>query len=279
MNMLKKAFLVSAILISFVFSAFSVTYVVGTEASFPPFEYVEGGEFVGFDIDLIREIGKMYGFEVEIRDISFESLIPSLMTGNIDIIVAGMTITEEREKVVDFTIPYYSADQSIMVRKGEGTNLTILFRNPKIGVQTGTTGDIWVTENLVDAGYLPKANVIRYDTFNFAVRDLVNKNIDVIVLDNPVAERFTKTDSVEIVGIIKTNENYGMAVAPGNEDLLNMLNEGITKLQESGKMDDLIEKYFKWCSNFLKEKHKGASPPFIFKLKRKDDTWKTFKWL
>jgi polar amino acid transport system substrate-binding protein len=243
--MVKKAFLVFAILISFVFSAFSVTYVVGTEASFPPFEYVEGGEFVGFDMDLIREIGKMYGFDVEIRDISFDSLIPSLMTGNIDIIVAGMTITEEREKVVDFTIPYYSADQSIMVRKGEDTNLTILLRKPKIGVQTGTTGDLWVTENLVDAGFLPKTNLIRYDTFNFAVRDLVNKNIDVIVLDNPVAERFTKTDPVEIVGIIKTNENYGMAVAPGNEDLLNMLNEGITKLQESGKMDDLIEKYFK----------------------------------
>ncbi|MDY6895487.1 MAG: basic amino acid ABC transporter substrate-binding protein [Thermotogota bacterium] len=243
--MVKKAVLVSMILISFVFSAFSVTYVVGTEASFPPFEYVEGGEFVGFDMDLIREIGNMYGFDVEIRDISFDSLIPSLMTGNIDIIAAGMTITEEREEVVDFTIPYFSADQSIMVRKGEGTNLSVLFTEPKIGVQTGTTGDLWVTENLVDAGFLPKANLTRYDTFNFAVRDLVNKNIDVIVLDNPVAERFTETDPVEIVGIIKTNENYGMAVAPGNEDLLNMLNEGITKLQESGTMDELIGKYFK----------------------------------
>jgi polar amino acid transport system substrate-binding protein len=243
--MVKKTLLVSMILISFVFSAFSVTYVVGTEASFPPFEYVEGGEFVGFDMDLIREIGKMYGFDVEIRDISFDSLIPSLMTGNIDIIAAGMTITEDREKVVDFTIPYFSADQSIMVRKGEGTSLSILFTKPKIGVQTGTTGDLWVTENLVDVGFLPKANLTRYDTFNFAVRDLVNKNIDAIVLDNPVAERFTKTDPVEIVGIIKTNENYGMAVAPGNEDLLNMLNEGITKLQESGKMDELIGKYFK----------------------------------
>ncbi|HBT50754.1 MAG TPA: basic amino acid ABC transporter substrate-binding protein [Petrotoga sp.] len=243
--MVKKMVLVCIILFSFVFSAFSVTYVVGTEASFPPFEYVEGGKFVGFDIDLIKEIGKIYGFDVEIRDISFDSLIPSLMTGNIDIIVAGMTITEERERVVDFTIPYFSADQSIMVRKGEGTNLSVLFTKPKIGVQTGTTGDLWITENLIDTGYLPKANLIRYDTFNFAVRDLVNKNLDALILDNPVAQRFTKTDPVEIVGIIKTNENYGMAVAPGNEDFLNMLNEGITKLQESGKMDELIEKYFK----------------------------------
>jgi len=243
--MLKKVLVISLILISFVFSAFSVTYVVGTEASFPPFEYVEEGEFVGFDMDLIKEIGKMYGFDVKIRDISFDSLIPSLMTGNIDIIVAGMTITEEREKVVDFTLPYFSADQSIMVRKGEGTNLTVLFNKPKIGVQTGTTGDLWVTENLVEADLLPKANLIRYDTFNFAVRDLVNKNIDAVILDNPVAQRFTNTDPVEVVGIIKTNENYGMAVAPGKQDLLNMLNEGITRLQESGMMDELVGKYFK----------------------------------
>lgn len=245
--MAKKILLVSMILISFVFTAFSVTYVVGTEASFPPFEYVEGGEFVGLDMDLIREIGKIYEFDVEIRDISFDSLIPSLMTGNIDVVAAGMTITEDREKVVDFTIPYFSADQSIMVRKGEGYNLSVLFTSPKIGIQTGTTGDLWVTENLVDAGFLPKSNLKRYDTFNFAIRDLVNGNIDVIVLDNPVAQRFVKTDPVEVVGIIKTNENYGMAVAPGNTDLLNMLNEGINKLNESGKMDEIIEKYFKWC--------------------------------
>lgn len=242
--MVKKVFLVFLVLVFSLMSVFSVTYVVGTEASFPPFEYVENGKFVGFDMDLIREIGKLYGFDVEIRDISFDSLIPSLMTGNIDIIVAGMTITEEREKVVDFTIPYFSADQSILVRKGEGKNISVLFEKRKIGVQTGTTGDLWVTENLVDKGFLPKGNLTRYDTFNFAVRDLINKNIDAIVLDNPVAQRFTKTDPVEIVGIIKTNENYGMAVAPGNEELLNMLNEGIRQLQENGKIDDLIQKYF-----------------------------------
>jgi len=242
--MVKKVFLVFLVLVFSLMSVFSVTYVVGTEASFPPFEYVENGKFVGFDMDLIREIGKLYGFDVEIRDISFDSLIPSLMTGNIDIIVAGMTITEEREKVVDFTIPYFSADQSILVRKGEGKNISVLFEKRKIGVQTGTTGDLWVTENLVDKGFLPKGNLTRYDTFNFAVRDLINKNIEAIVLDNPVAQRFTKTDPVEIVGIIKTNENYGMAVAPGNEELLNMLNEGIRQLQENGKIDDLIQKYF-----------------------------------
>jgi len=225
--------------------AFGVTYKVGTEASFPPFEYVENGQYVGFDIDLIKEIGKLKGFDVEVIDISFDSLIPSLTTGNIDIIAAGMTITEDRQKVVDFTIPYYSGDQSILVRKDSDFDITVLFGNHKIGVQTGTTGDLWVTEHLSDKNIIPKKNITRYDTFNFAVRDLVNKIIDAIVLDNPVAERFTKTDPVKIVGIIKTEESYGMAVKKGNKELLNLLNSGIQELQKNGKLDELIEKYFK----------------------------------
>ena len=237
--MFKRAFLFFIAVLTPLLFVFGVTYKVGTEASFPPFEYVENGQFVGFDIDLIREIGKLKGFNVEVIDISFDSLIPSLT------IAAGMTITEDRQKVVDFTIPYYSGDQSILVRKDSEFDITVLFGNHKIGVQTGTTGDLWVTEHLSDKNILPKKNIIRYDTFNFAVRDLVNKNIDAIVLDNPVAERFTKTDPVKIIGIIKTEESYGMAVKKGNKELLNLLNSGIQELQKSGKLDELIDKYFK----------------------------------
>lgn len=243
--MFKRYFMFFIVLLIPILFAFGVTYKVGTEASFPPFEYVENGQYVGFDIDLIKEIGKLKGFDVEVIDISFDSLIPSLTTGNIDIIAAGMTITEDRQKVVDFTIPYYSGDQSILVRKDSDFDITVLFGNHKIGVQTGTTGDLWVTEHLSDKNILPKKNITRYDTFNFAVRDLVNKNIDAIVLDNPVAERFTKTDPVKIVGIIKTEESYGMAVKKGNKELLNLLNSGIQELQKNGKLDELIEKYFK----------------------------------
>ena len=243
--MFKIYFMFFIVLLIPILFAFGVTYKVGTEASFPPFEYVENGQYVGFDIDLIKEIGKLKGFDVEVIDISFDSLIPSLTTGNIDIIAAGMTITEDRQKVVDFTIPYYSGDQSILVRKDSDFDITVLFGNHKIGVQTGTTGDLWVTEHLSDKNIIPKKNITRYDTFNFAVRDLVNKNIDAIVLDNPVAERFTKTDPVKIVGIIKTEESYGMAVKKGNKELLNLLNSGIQELQKNGKLDELIEKYFK----------------------------------
>src|SRR5690606_25176810 len=152
MNFKKNLLLIISVLLV-VLSANVVmakTYIVGTSADFPPFEYVEEGEYVGFDIELIKEIGKLKGFEVEVKDLSFDSLIPALKTGNIDIIIAAMTITEERQQVVDLSIPYYSANQSVIVREDSDKNMTVLFGNHNIGVQTGTTGDLWVTENLKD---------------------------------------------------------------------------------------------------------------------------------
>src|SRR5690554_2167394 len=117
-------------------------YVIGTSAGFPPFEYTEGGEVVGFDIDLMKAIGEVKGFEVEVRDLSFDGLIGALNSGNIDMIAAGMTITEERKEVVAFSEPYYSANQSLVVQEGSGQNLSVLFGDNNIGVQTGTTGDL-----------------------------------------------------------------------------------------------------------------------------------------
>jgi len=219
------------------------TYVVGTSAGFPPFEYVENGEVVGFDIDLMKEIGKIKGFDVEVKDLSFDALIAALKTGNIDVVAAGMTITEEREKVVDFSIPYYSANQAIIVKDGSDNDLSVLFGKNDIGVQTGTTGDLWVTESLKDKGILTGA-VKHYDTFVLVINDLVNGNTDGVVLDTPVAERFTELKPVTIVAEIITGEEYGIAVDEGNEELLTMINEGIEELRSNGTMDQLIDKYF-----------------------------------
>lgn len=223
--------------------ALAKTYIVGTSAGFPPFEYVEDGKIVGFDIDLIKAIGELKGFDVEVKDISFDSLIAALKTGNLDIIAAGMTITPEREKVVDFSIPYYSANQAVIVKEGSGKNLTALFGKNDVGVQTGTTGDLWVTENLKDKGILT-GRVVHYDTFVLVISDLINGNLDVVVLDTPVAKRFSELKPVEIVAEIITGEQYGIAVKEGNSELLQMINEGIEELRASGKMDELIDKYF-----------------------------------
>jgi len=154
-----------------------------------------------------------------------------------------MTITEEREKALDFTESYYSANQSIIVQEDSEMNISVLYGDHDISVQTGTTGDLWVTENLKDQGILT-GDVQRYDTFVLCVSDLVNGNVDAVVLDEPVAERYAEMRPVKIVGVIVTGENYGLAVNEGNTELLETLNEGLRKVRESGKMDELVAKHF-----------------------------------
>lgn len=230
----------------FVFAAFvyGKTITVGTSADFPPFEYVENGQFVGFDMDLMREIAKLADFELKFVDMSFDSLIPALRAGQIDVVAAAMTITDERKQVVDFSTPYWTADQSIIVKANMDLTITVLYQKGRIGVQTGTTGDLWCTDNLVGKGLLPEKNLKRYDTFVLALSDLLNGNIDAIVLDSPVANRFAALKPVKVVGIIVTGEQYGIAVKKGNKELLDKINSAIKVLNETGKMAELIDKYF-----------------------------------
>jgi len=242
----KGLFYLSVIVIALflaVAPAFAKAYIVGTSADFPPFEYVEKGQIVGFDIDLIKAIAKSQGFEVNFQDISFDSLIPGLNAGTIDIVASGMTITEERAKVVDFTKPYYSANQAVLVKEGSGKNITVLFGDHKLAVQTGTTGDLWVEENLEKTGIL-KGKVTRFDTFVLAIQDLLNGNVDGVVLDTPVALRYAAENPVVMVAEIITGEEYGFAVAKGNKELLEKLNKGLEEVKASGKMDELLKKYF-----------------------------------
>ena len=235
--------MIALILFAAITPAVAKTYVVGTSADFPPFEYIKDGQIVGFDIDLIKAIAKSQGFDVKFQDISFDSLIPGLTAGTIDIVASGMTITEERKKVVDFTEPYYSANQAVLVKKGSGKNVTVLFGNHKIAVQTGTTGDLWVEENLEKTGIL-KGKVTRFDTFVLAIQDLINGNVDAVVLDTPVAKRYMAENPVTMVAEIITGEEYGIAVAKGNKDLLDKLNKGLKEIKANGKLDELLKKYF-----------------------------------
>ncbi|MGM0548397.1 MAG: basic amino acid ABC transporter substrate-binding protein [Bacillota bacterium] len=218
-------------------------YVVGTNASFPPFEYVEDGEIVGFDIDIVKAIADLQGFEVEFRDLSFDSLVPGLASGSLDLVAAGMTISEQRKKAVSFSEPYYSANQSVLVHQDSEEDLTVLFGDNDIGVQTGTTGDAWVRNKLIKADILT-GEIRNYDSFVFVIRDLANKNIDAAVLDKPVAETYSKNNPVKVVAEVITGEEYGIAVSKNNEELRQKLNEGLAKLKENGTMDQLIEKHF-----------------------------------
>ncbi|WP_036222553.1 basic amino acid ABC transporter substrate-binding protein [Mesoaciditoga lauensis] len=242
---MKKIFLLFVIISVLALSlGMAATYIVGTSADFPPFEYVQNGKYVGFDMELINAIANVEGFKVQIRDMSFDSLIPALKAGVIDIAIAGMTITNERQKIVDFSDPYWYANQDVIVKKDSNFNVTVLCGNHTIGVQTGTTGDLWVSDNLVKAGYLNKNNVKRYQSFIYSLQALLNGSVDANVLDSPVAERFAEMKPVKIVATLVTGESYGIAVRKGNSELLAKINDGLKKVKSSGEMTKLIDKYF-----------------------------------
>jgi polar amino acid transport system substrate-binding protein len=221
--------------------------IIGTSADFPPFEYIDtDGTIIGFDIEMVTMILEDAGYKVEVKDIAFDSLIASLENDKIDVIAAAMTITAERDEQIDFSDPYYEADQSVLAKKGAELNLStnIDLQNYIVGAQTGTTGAAWVKNNLIDNGTMNEDDFKRYETYTLAVLDLVNGNIEALVLDKPVAESFVKSRDVELVMTIITGESYGLGVKEGNSDLLEEINSGLDSLIGSTQWDTLIMKYF-----------------------------------
>ncbi len=220
--------------------------VVGTSADFPPFEFVaENGTIMGFDIDIAKEIAKKLGVELKVVDMDFDALIPALQDGKIDLIIAGMSITEERKKVVDFSEPYFEADQAILVRADSEIASLDDLKGKKVGVQSGTTGEDWAVTNLVEAGITSEENLYSYDKFIAAVEALRIGHLDAVVMDAPVAKTFVKKyPELKIAFIVKTGEVYGIAVRKGEAELLDLINEVLKELKETGKLDKLVEKWF-----------------------------------
>jgi len=160
--------------------------VMGTSADYPPFEYYnESGEMVGFDVDLMNELGKRMGIEVEIQDMPFDSLIAAVQEGKIDMSVAAFNYTEERDKTVDFSEPYYYSEDGFMVSESFTGEITKPedAANYLVGVQTGATADGWATENLVDSGLMPEENLFRYERMDQAALDVKNGRIDLLITD------------------------------------------------------------------------------------------------
>ena len=223
--------------------------IVGTSADFKPFEYkAQNGTIIGFDIDLIKKILTDQGYTVEVQDIGFDSLIPALQTGKINVIAAAMTITDVRKQQVDFSNPYYNANQAVLVKVGADVNITNIndLANYSVGAQTGTTGWGWINDTLVATGKLDKSKFNSYELYTDAVSDLINgpTRVGAIVIDSPVAKAFAKSGNVKIVLNITTNESYGFAVEKGNAELVNKINTGLTAIMATTYWEDLVEKYF-----------------------------------
>ncbi|WP_255193851.1 basic amino acid ABC transporter substrate-binding protein [Natronobeatus ordinarius] len=222
--------------------------VVGTEAGFPPFEMIEDGEIVGFDVDLTEAVlEEAEGYELEEwRDMEFGSLIPALQDGSIDLIAAAMTITEEREEQIAFSDPYFSADQSVLVAEGVDFQPESLedFDGQAVGAQVGTTGEGVVEEELIEEGRIDDADYSSYDSYVLAVEDLERGIVDAIVIDEPVGETFADERAVEVAFVHETGEEFGLGVRQEDEELLEAINEGLAAIEEDSTYDELVSEWF-----------------------------------
>jgi polar amino acid transport system substrate-binding protein len=223
------------------------TFKVCSDISWPPFEWTDAkGQFVGFDLDVMRIIAILKGYKVDIQNLGFDSIIPAVQAGQCDIGASGFTITKERAQVVDFSDPYWESNQSVLVRSDSGLNIITAFKaGNKIGAQRGTTGAQWVEDNVINQGI--KVELKLYETYPLAEQDLINKQIHAVVEDEPAAKVAVKASKgvLKIAGIINTEEQFGFLVQKGDpKKLLARINDGMKEMKKKGIWNNLVEAYF-----------------------------------
>ncbi|HHT04693.1 MAG TPA: basic amino acid ABC transporter substrate-binding protein [Hydrogenispora sp.] len=221
--------------------------VVGCDAAFPPFEYLdeETGELLGFDLDLMRAIGAELGMKVEIKNVSWDGIIPGLLSGNYDVIASGMTITDERKEVVNFSDPYINAGLVIVTRAGDNS-----IKGPedlvgkRLAVQINTTGDLAATE--MQAQGVAIASIKRFNHATDPFLELKNGAADAVVMDLPVAGAQIKANpgQYQIVGEAFTTEEYGLALRKSDTELLAKINQALKTLKANGTYDEIYHNYF-----------------------------------
>ena len=210
---------------------------VGTNAEFPPYEYYEGDDIVGIDAEIAQAIAEELGMELKIEDMAFDSIIPAITSGKADFGAAGMTVTEDRKENVDFTDTYATATQVIIVKEDSEIAGPDDLEGKKIGVQLGTTGDIYASD-------IKDAEVEQYNKGFEAVQALTQGKIDAVVIDGEPAKEFvSQTEGLKILDEAFTEEEYAIAVAKGNDELREQINAALATLKESGKIDEIVAKY------------------------------------
>lgn len=205
-----------------------------TNAAFPPYEYLgDDGSPAGVDVDVAQAIADEIGVDLEVVDMDFDGLIPALQSGKGDIVAAGMTVTDERKQSVDFTDTYADATQLIIV-PAEGATVTGEedLAGKMVGVQLGTTGDLWVTDN-ADA-----AEIKQYKNALEAAMDLQNGRLDAVVIDKLPAENIASSnDDLVLIQMESTDEQYAIAVEKNNQDLVDIINGVIARMLEDGSLE------------------------------------------
>lgn len=214
--------------------------VMGTNAEFEPFEYRDGLEITGFDVEVGKKIAEKLGKELVVEDMAFDALIMALNNDKVDFVAAGMTADDKRRTQVDFSESYFNSKQMIIVKSEDDTIATAEdLVGKKVGVQLGTTSDIFVsgTEGI--------AEVVQFQAGTQAIMDLKNGKIDAVVIDAEPAKKMTQGQSdLKLLDAPFVEEEYAIAVKKGNDDILAVINETLAEIKADGTYDEIYAKYF-----------------------------------
>lgn len=219
--------------------------IMATNAEFPPYEFhdssqtgPDGSDIVGIDAEIAGAIAEKLGMELVIEDIAFDSIIPELQSGKADIGAAGMTVTEDRLANVDFSDTYATAVQAIIVTADSEIAGPDDLAGKTIGVQQGTTGDIYATDDFGDE------HIDRYPKGVDAVQALLQGKVEAVIIDNEPAKVFvSEREGLQLLDAAYAEEEYAIAVKKGNTELLDKINGALAELKSSGTLDEIVAKY------------------------------------
>ncbi len=243
--------------------------VLATNAAFPPYEYVEGDDFAGIDVEIAKAIADKLDMELRIEDVEFGSIIGGVVEGKYDIGMAGMTVTEKRKKSVSFSDTYATGVQVIIVKEGssiaslddifvfgdDGNPTALKNTDVKVGVQQDTTGDIyssdditkWGLNNVAEDGTVITDRIVRFKTGAEAVEALKTDKVDMVIIDNEPAKSFVAANEGKIHILDGdneyANEDYAICIAKENTELLEKINAALADLKKEGIIDKIVDKY------------------------------------
>ncbi len=220
-------------------------YVVGTDAAYAPFESQnEKGEIVGFDIDVVKAVAQKAGIEVKFVNTPWEGIFNSVAQGDRDLLVSAITITNERKQTLDFSAPYFDAQQLIAVKKDSKIAKFTDLKKLKVGVQNGTTGD----EVVAKLQGKDSPNIKRFESTPLALKELEAGGVEAVVADNGVVVNYVNNNSDAKFKTVSdasfASEQYGLAVKKGNAELLEKLNQGLTGIKTDGTYGKIYAQYF-----------------------------------
>ena len=209
-----------------------------TEAGFAPYEYYDNNKIVGVDVEIAKEIASALGKKLVIKDVYFDAIINEIKSGKADFALAGMSVNEERKKQVDFSNTYISSKQIVIVRNDSDIKNISQINNKKIAVQLGTIADSYVTNNNITK------DIVRQKKYLSMAEDLKAGKVDLIIMDLlPASEIVKSNDGLKILDEYLFTDKYGMAIKKGNKELLDKVNDVLTRLMSEGKIEEYTIKH------------------------------------